>query len=275
MTVDFLQITHHRVAVLHRTLSHRRIGFTAERPSLDEKLQCVLDALRRRGFDVTVYERGNKPDLDNVDFLLAVGGDGTVLEAAQSTKTVPMCGINIAPDTSLGHHCSATIDNFGILLDKICAGQAKVTAVPRMEIVLNDEPLPTPVLNDCLFACNCPALTNKYKLTFNGLTENQYSSGIWISTAAGSTGGIASAGAKPIPLTDERLLFLVREPCLNSVIQFSILAGEIRPDDQFSIQCMTTDMRLFCDGTLQIHELRENDILSFRRHSMPWMKIIP
>ena len=63
-----------------------------------------------------------------------------------------------------------------------------------------------------LFCHDCPASTTRYLLTFDGRTEDQISSGIWISTAAGSTSVIRSAGGKEMPPRSRRLQFAVREP---------------------------------------------------------------
>jgi len=52
------------------------------------------------------------------------------------------------------------------------------------------------VLNDCLFSNECPASTTRYVLRRGTRQEEHYSSGVWISTAAGSTAATQAAGGR-------------------------------------------------------------------------------
>ena len=66
--------------------------------------------------------------------------------------------------------------------------------VVRLDI---DEVVETaPILNDILFANLYPAAVTRYKIKYNGRQEVHKSSGVWISTATGSTAAISAAGGK-------------------------------------------------------------------------------
>ena len=55
------------------------------------------------------------------------------------------------------------------------------------------------VLNDILICHHNPGAMSRYYLTVGRVREEQRSSGVWIATAAGSSGGLHSAGGKVLP----------------------------------------------------------------------------
>ncbi|HRG94533.1 MAG TPA: hypothetical protein PLZ10_16360, partial [Chitinophagaceae bacterium] len=112
----------------------------------------------------------------------------------------------------------------------------------------------------------------RYKISFNGETEEHSSSGLIVSTAAGSTGWLSSvfnmaygvAGLfeqnltpqRPV-LNDNEMLFAVREPFQSIRTQTGITAGLIQEQDQLSVESlMTTGGVIFSDGI-------ESDFLKF------------
>src|SRR6185295_12301282 len=84
--------------------------------------------------------------------------------------------------------------------------------IHRMSVAINGKPVREQAFNDVLIAHRNPAAMTRYRLTIGASQEDQRSSGVWISTAAGSTAGIRSAGGRRMPITAKRLQYLVREP---------------------------------------------------------------
>ena len=95
-------------------------------------------------------------------------------------------------------------ETFESLLDAVLAENASLVPVPRLQLILNDQLINEPVLNDVLIAHKNPAATSRFIIERNGLAQDIRSSGLWVAGPAGSTGGILSAGGRVTGLNDER-----------------------------------------------------------------------
>ena len=76
-----------------------------------------------------------------------------------------------------------------------CTAETPLSELWRMYAYVDGVQCHVPVLNDALLVTDCPAATAKYVIQNEGRAQKQFSSGVWISTAAGSTGAIHSAGS--------------------------------------------------------------------------------
>lgn len=179
--------------------------------------EAVEAELRGRQLSFKVVPKLTPPLARWADLVVSVGGDGTFLRASHAVRPwgegvgAPMLGVNSA-SSSAGFFCSACSRDFGEQLDLIASGAMVSRALWRMEILVNGVPLDHHALNDILFAHRVPAETSRYVITVDGVSQEQKSSGIWISTAAGSTGAMRSAGGVVQPMDSRELQFLVREP---------------------------------------------------------------
>ena len=78
-------------------------------------------------------------------------------------------------------------------------------------VTLDGVMLPEAALNDVLIAHQHPAATSRYLVRLGRISETHRSSGLWVSTPAGSTAGIRSSGGAVLPLRSRRLQFRARE----------------------------------------------------------------
>jgi NAD+ kinase len=214
-----------------------------------ETLEHLEKELRRRQVQ---YRSIARAELDyrvqDVDLMIAVGGDGTFLDASHSLDTVPMLGINSSSSSSFGHFCLASEKTIENVLDQIEAGELEPRRVLRLELTLNGSILPELVLNEVLIAHSNPAATCRYFLDINGVKEEQRSSGVWVGTPAGSTGSMRSAGGTVLNILDRRFEYIVREACVRPGERISHKRALMGANDQ--IECvsqMRTGM-LFIDG---------------------------
>jgi NAD+ kinase len=122
-----------------------------------------------------------------------------------------------------------------------------------MQVSVNDRVCSRRVLNEALFCHAIPAATSRYLVTFGGRTEEQRSSGVWVCTAAGSTGAARSAGGRVLPFSSEKLQLVVREPYLESrrqprpaPLELSQLVFE--PPDSLLLTSKMADAMLYLDG---------------------------
>ncbi len=185
----------------------------------------VRDALTAAGFHVTEGWRPRRVPDGRFDLVAAVGGDGTVLDIARFLASTPLVAVNPSPSTSVGNFCATTPDGFGALLEKILDGTVPPVELTRLRVAVDGRPFPQPALNDALLANVFPSATSRYIITAGTVSEQQKSSGVWISTAAGSTGAILSAGGLVRPITERDLQYLVREPCACRRDEYTLTGG--------------------------------------------------
>lgn len=214
-----------------------------------QSLDQVVAALAARGIACDVVSRAEPFQIAaDVDLIITVGGDGTFLHSAREASNIPILGVNSAKPSSLGHFCLADGDTIGEVLDSIISGKRRWHRLARLQLVLNGEPLPVPVLNEVLVHDVHPAGPCDYILTIGDTTEVQSTSGIYISTASGSTAVNRSAGGRILPITQRQFLYLVREPGMRPGVQWKLRKGALSPHSVVKIVSRMADGRVFADG---------------------------
>ncbi|MDA3963311.1 MAG: NAD(+)/NADH kinase [Planctomycetota bacterium] len=183
---------------------------------------------------------------DDFDLVVTVGGDGTVLAAHSLLTNTPVLAVNSDPERSLGHFTRCQARDATALLQRWRDDAHSIDTVFRLQIRIGDA-APRAILNECLFTnCN-PALMSRYRIQIGDHEENQYSSGMWLSTPAGSTGAIASAGMAPCPDCGDALLYKVREPFQRRG-SYQLLQDVLRPPQPVHLMPTTTGMTCYLDG---------------------------
>ena len=212
-------------------------------------LQRVLEVLDDEGADTTVL-CGPQEEIDarGVALLVCVGGDGTLLSASHHLGEVPILGVNSAPNHSVGFFCAARLGSIRELLPQALSGTLSGVRLHRMAVSIDNERVANRVLNEALFCHGNPAATSRYILRYAGQREEQRSSGVWIGTAAGSTGAIRSAGGKVLPLQSDALQLVVREPYLGDKKPYSMEHEIVRSGKSVTVQNKMHDAWLFLDG---------------------------
>ena len=206
----------------------------------------VSSALTASGVVVLQRQQPTKAEIAGVDLLIAVGGDGTFLRTAQRDVDVPMLGVNSSPSTSVGHYCGATAEDFGDVLEAILTGTIAPSPLTRIGLHVGARQLPHYALNDVLLAHRSPAASARYLLRIGDRSELQTSSGVWVSTASGSTGAIHSAGAAALPPEERRLQYLVREPFSPPAGGPVMVSGML--DEQLLLVSRSPHLAVFLDG---------------------------
>ena len=214
-----------------------------------ETLELLEKELRRRQIEYTVVARSRLTQpVEDIDLLISVGGDGTFLDASHFLDDVPILGTNSSRSSSFGHLCAADENNIGSILDEIDSGARQPCSLMRLELYLNGELLPELCLNEVLIAHNHPAATSRYFIVVSGKKEEQRSSGVWIGTATGSTGSIRSAGGDVLPITDKRVQYLVREPCMRPGENWLKLRGILEDKEPIKLVSQMRTGGIFVDG---------------------------
>jgi NAD kinase len=176
------------------------------------------------------------------DLVVTVGIDGLVVNVAKYLDGQPIIPVNPDPERIDGILCPVEVGRFGTVLGRTLKGNAEEKRLTMAEARLDDGRRLLAV-ND-LFIGARSHVSARYRISWNGLTEEQSSSGIIVSTGVGSTGWLRSiyTGAVAIaqslgcqaelpkdcgrlPWDTDRLVFNVREPFPSKATQVSLVCG--------------------------------------------------
>lgn len=164
------------------------------------------------------------------DLIVAVGGDGTVLDVARYVDATPVLAVNSSPSSSYGYFSCATADTLEPMLARVLADGVEPVELTRIALEVDGRRHPHSVLNDVLFCNAVPAATSRYVLGIGDDEESQKSSGVWVATAAGSTGAIRSAGGVVVDIREHWLQYWVREPFMGaSAHRYRLVTGHLGP----------------------------------------------
>jgi NAD+ kinase len=210
---SFLESHRGEVGLLRRLEPAERTRLLRDDRENKAALREVVRTIEKAGAQPKVVYRGNLAASPLYDLIITVGGDGTFFMAAHRAHGTPILGVNSVPTSSLGLFSAANRSTFAAMLEKALERGLPALQLNRMTILINDRARPELALNDVLIAHPSPAALSRFSVSVDdGKAEVQRSSGIWISTAAGSTAAIRAAGGRRMPLASRRLQYLVREP---------------------------------------------------------------
>ncbi|MDE1920577.1 MAG: NAD(+)/NADH kinase [Candidatus Omnitrophica bacterium] len=212
-------------------------------------LSSVEAVLKMRKLKFTKACRGSSLDYGNYDLIITVGGDGTFLEAARQAKKQIVWGINSDPAWSVGRFCCGSARNFSALLDRVLAGKVSSRKLQRLSISFSDGTQSMNVLNDILICHHNPAAISRYYLTVGASREEQRSSGVWIATAAGSSGGIHSAGGKILPLESKSFQYKPRELYGGNRVRYRLTGGVLKSAQKIVLTSLMREGVVFVDGS--------------------------
>ncbi|MEM7370085.1 MAG: sugar kinase [Bacteroidota bacterium] len=206
--------------------------------------------------------------------VLALGQDGLVANTAKYIGNCPLIGINPNPESYDGVLLPYSSENFLQGVEQVLDGVHHCSQITMAEAKLNDGQRLL-AFND-LFIGPSSHTSARYQLNYQGQSEFQSSSGILVSTGAGSTGWLSSVinmsqsvnklfqpspehiSASHIPWDIQMLIFVVREPFLSRSSSIELTAGRIYPEQPLQIESyMPHNGVIFSDGI-------ESDFLHFR-----------
>ena len=237
-----------------------------------EKVQAALQL----GSPIQVMERALVSTylFAPTDVVVVLGQDGTVANTAKYVGQCPILGVNPDPERFDGVLLPFRVDALRKGLEATLAGTAKVKEVTLAEAVLSDGQRLL-AFND-LFLGARTHVSAHYRIKGERETvawERQSSSGIIVSTGAGSTGWLSSVcnmasglsrqlggeALEPIHLAWDarRLYFVVREPFISKNSKASRAAGYVSEGAPLEVESlMPSGGVIFSDGM-------EDDALAF------------
>jgi NAD kinase len=216
------------------------------------------------------------------NLIVVIGQDGLVANTAKYSKGCPIVAVNPDKDRYDGVLLPFDISDFVFGVENVLGNKYESKTMRFAEAKLNDGQRLL-AFND-LFIGASSHISARYKISFNQNIEEHSSSGLIVSTPAGSTGwlssifnmayGVTSMFEKNLKpkrpkLKDNELLFAVREPFQSIRTQTGITAGIIKNQNHLTIESlMPTGGVIFSDGV-------EKDFLKFNSGSIATIGIAP
>ncbi|MCB0528769.1 MAG: NAD(+)/NADH kinase [Saprospiraceae bacterium] len=204
------------------------------------------------------------------NLIVVIGQDGLVANTAKYSNNCPIIAVNPDKNRYDGILLPFDISDFIWGVENVISDRYNAKTVRFAEAKLNDGQRLL-AFND-LFVGASSHISARYKISYNNKTEEHSSSGLVVSTPAGSTGwlssifnmayGVTSMFEKNLKpqrpeLKDNELVFAVREPFQSIRTQTGITTGVINNQDHLMVESlMPTSGVIFSDGI-------ETDFLKF------------
>jgi NAD kinase len=233
----------------------------------DDAYRSSLEVLRRTlDFEMPqqLIERNIVPtfQFQKEDLVVTLGQDGLVANTAKYV-TEPIVAVNPDPKRFDGILVPFLPDQARSVVEKVIEAKARIREVTLAEIRLQDGQRLL-AFND-LFIGARSHVSALYRISSGKKTEIQSSSGVLVSTGAGSTGwlssvynmvtGVANFGGgtavNPIRMQweDPRLVYVVREPFVSRHSQANLVTGMIESGQQLVLESlMPSGGVVFSDG---------------------------
>lgn len=244
-----------------------------------------LDEIRRSldlGLKLQVIDRSFVPTFlfTPKDVVVAVGQDGLVANTAKYLEGQPLLGVNPDPERFDGILLPFQPPKAKQAVLLTLEEKAKVREVTLAEVRLNDGQKLL-AFND-FFVGAKTHVSARYRIQIDRKSESQSSSGVLISTGAGSTGWLSSVfnmasgvahltkgrtgQAIRLGWEDPRLVYVVREPFASRHSRASLVAGLLERGHELVIESqMPSGGVIFSDGV-------EQDFLEFNSGAIAHIK---
>ena len=242
----------------------------------DVAYQHALKRLARDldfGYPVKTVDRSFLPNFDFHRCLavIVLGPDGLVANVAKYVHDLPIVGVNPDPTRNDGVLLPFDLRDARSIARKVIQGNPRTRKVTLAEVTTNEGQRML-AFNDFFIGANSH-VSARYTLEVGRRQESQSSSGVLVSTGAGSTGWLSSlfnmtagfsrfAGGSPTPRLelsweDRRLVWAVREPFHSKHSGTDLVAGLLDEGDELVLGSqMPLGGVIFSDGV-------ESDFLEF------------
>lgn len=200
------------------------------------------------------------------DLVVTVGIDGLVVNTAKYLHGQPVVAVNPDPASIDGVLLPFNIEQAEAAVERVLSGHYEVREITMAEASLSDGQRLL-AFND-FFIGAADHVSARYRIRLGEQEENHSSSGIIISTGAGSTGwlsslfnmangmlaeyaGLEEAHLEPpgLPWDTDRLAFVVREPFISKTSQAGLVCGFITAEEPLEVEShMPQSGVIFSDG---------------------------
>lgn len=227
---------------------------------------AILDAIKRNikstiaDSNITIFENTlglNKKSVEKLDFIISLGGDGTLLGTAReiSKYSVPIMGVNIG---NLGFLTEVESSDFYYAIKSISQGNYKIEERIMLECTIESGNTSKKYicLNDVVLSKGALSRMAKYEIFIDDKFYSSFTAdGVIVSTPTGSTAYSLSAGG-PIMYPDLKLMSIT-PICPHSLgIRTMVIDGKSMVN--INLKKKYESIFLTVDGQ-QSQELKEDD----------------
>jgi len=209
--------------------------------------ECTAQELGCAGLSLNAME---------VDLIIAVGGDGTILRILQSLRhTVPIIGINVG---KVGFLADVTPDSALRVVDNLLQG-FQVSAHSRLAVSVNGRRLPS-ATNEAVIITSRPAKILEYCIEVDGrVLDVLRADGVIVATSTGSTAYAMSGGG---PIVDPRVdAFII---VALAPYKLSVRPWVLYGDSTITVRIKEKDATLVIDGQ-HSEVVHEEDEIQFHK----------
>lgn len=222
----------------------------------------IAELLSKRNIQVEIDDGSTKCLVRNMDLIVVLGGDGTILRAARhyADQGAPILGVNMG---TVGFLSNIEVNEFFQYLDRIIEGDYALDERMMLEVTIykaNEHIEKIYCLNELVIKSKTQRMVT-FNLDIGGGGLNYYKGdGIIISTPTGSTAYSLSCGG---PIADPELEAFVVTPIASHIITKKPLV--ISSCKKVSISNLTPNEALICmDGQVKL-EVESNYKISIKK----------
>jgi NAD kinase len=235
----------------------------------DSNYQAARDLVEHlipKGIKLQIIDRTFLPNFvfGPKDLVITLGQDGLVVNTAKYLNGQYVVAVNPDPARFDGILLPFQVQDLEKILPKILEDQFSHKNITMGKMSLNDGQV-LYAFND-FFVGAKSHISSRYTIHFNQMTERHSSSGIIISTPAGSTGWLSSVfnmtkgvskfqgssltwNQSKLNWDDQKMIFVVREPFKSNWSGSDLVTGEILPNLEIVIESLMPEQGvIFSDG---------------------------
>ncbi len=218
-----------------------------------------LEAVAPAGTDIL----GSEEIVEQVDLVIALGGDGTMLRAARvlGLSGVPLLGVNLG---SLGYLTDVPLEELGAAVEAVLAGDYHLDTRSRVYCSVwrgGERIAQASALNDLVVNMGSLPRALDMELRTDGHSLGRFlGDGIIVSTPTGSTAYNLSAGG---PICHSSVPCLLVSPICPHALGMRPLVMDNSTRIEFVLHSCGDGAILTADGQ-KTHDLQDGDQLSFR-----------
>lgn len=219
------------------------------------------------------FKLANRDKLRNSQFLkkdliIAVGGDGTFLRAAQFIEHQLILGVNADPKNKEGFFMRHSKSNSEKKIMQILKSEFKVKKLSRLEAYINNKKIDPLALNEFFIGARKSYHAAKYDIQIGKKKERQKSSGILVTTPAGSYAWSKSCCNKTLPLKSKYYQFIVREPYEGRIFRnYKLKYGLLNKKQEVKIISEMLDGVLIADSVSKEYDFKNGSKATIRLSS--------
>jgi NAD+ kinase len=193
----------------------------------------------------------------DVDFIIVIGGDGTILRVEHKTKKeIPILGVNMG---TLGFLTEVEPYETFFAISKLIEGEYYIDERIKLRTYLNGEVSVPDALNEVAILTGIPGKIIHLRYYIDGdLADEIRADGLIISTPTGSTGYAMSAGG---PFVDPRLSVTVIAPLAPIALSSRPMVVPSESRIEVRNMALTREIVLAIDGQFYTYLPPETEIM--------------